>query len=190
MSDTVDAGDSAATLSQPAAASGAPARPGQAAASPISVHAQFIKDLSFENPGAPESLVQQSQQPQVDVNVDVRARKLDPARPIFEIHLIVKAEAKTNDKTIFLVDLTYGGIMTLNTQVQEDHQTAVALVEGPRLLFPFARAIVADATRDGGYPPLLIHPVDFVDLLRRKAVAAQEQQAAAPTAADAPAGTA
>jgi preprotein translocase subunit SecB len=190
MSDTVDAGHAAATPSQPAAANGASAQRGQAGAGPISVHAQFIKDLSFENPGAPESLVRQSQQPQVDVNIDVRARKLDPARPIFEIHLIVKAEAKNNGKTIFLVDLTYGGIMTLNTKVQEDHQTAVVLVEGPRLLFPFARAIVADATRDGGYPPLMIHPVDFVDLLRRKAADTQQQQAAATAAADTPAGIA
>jgi preprotein translocase subunit SecB len=157
---------------------------GQAAASPIVVLAQYIKDLSFENPNAPQSLMAGQPQPQVSVGVDVQAQAA--GENIYEVSLEVRCEAKQEDAVAFIVELTYSGVFQLNG-VPEEHVAPVVMIEGPRLLFPFARAIVADATRDGGYPPLMLAPFDFVDMFRRKAAAAQAQQQEA--AASAPAET-
>ena len=142
-------------------------------ASPITVLAQYIKDFSFENPNAPQSLMAGQPQPQVSVGVDVQAQGVGDN--MFEVSLEVRAEAKQGENVAFLVELKYSGVFQLNG-VPEEHVAPVVMIEGPRLLFPFARAIVADATRDGGYPPLMLAPFDFVDLFRRKAAAAQAQQ--------------
>ncbi len=138
----------------------------------IAVNVQFVKDLSFENPNAPQSLIQQTA-PSVDVRVDVGARQLGPN--VFEVQLTLNATAKHEDNVAFIVELTYGGVFTVN--VPQEHLSPVLLIECPRLLFPFARAIVADAVRDGGFPPLMIQPIDFVDLFRRRAAAAEQEAA-------------
>lgn len=156
------------------------AQAAQAPASPITVLAQYIKDFSFENPNAPQSLMAGQPQPQVSVGVDVQAQGVGDN--MFEVSLEVRAEAKQGENVAFLVELTYAGVFQLNS-VPEEHVAPVVMIEGPRLLFPFARAIVADATRDGGYPPLMLAPFDFVDLFRRKAAAAQAQQQQANGAA-------
>jgi preprotein translocase subunit SecB len=129
------------------------------------VNAQYIKDLSFENPRAPQSLVQQPAQPSVDINVDVKAQNLGP--DVFEVILTINATARVQDDPVFLVELAYGTVVTIKNAPQE-MLASLILVETPRIAFPFARSIIANATRDGGFPPLLINPIDFAELLRRQ----------------------
>jgi preprotein translocase subunit SecB len=155
-----------------------PASPGVAPLSPqqgqqLIVNAQYIKDLSFENPRAPHSLRQQAAQPAVDINVDVKAQGLGP--DTFEVTLTINASAKVQNDALFLVELSYGAIVTVRN-VPQELLSPIVLVETPRLMFPFARNIIAEITRDGGFPPLMINPIDFAELLRRK-------NAAAPAAA-------
>jgi len=126
----------------------------------IQINAQYIKDLSFESPRAPMVLQEQAQ-PAIEVSVDVKAHRL--AEKSFEVVLSASADAKTDSGQVFLVELTYAGVFTLDG-VSEQQVAQILLVECPRLLFPFARAIIADATRDGGFPPLMIQPVDFARL--------------------------
>src|SRR5579884_1364106 len=128
------------------------------------VNAQYIKDLSFENPRAPHSLRQQPGQPSVDINVDVKAQNL--GNDSYEVVLTINANATVQDGALFLVELAYGAIVTVRN-VPQELLTAIVLVETPRLMFPFARNIIADTTRDGGFPPLMINPIDFGELLRR-----------------------
>lgn len=129
------------------------------------VNAQYIKDLSFENPRAPHSLLQQKEPPEVQLGVDVKAQTL--GQEIYEVTLTVNANATTAGEAVFVVELAYAAVVTLRNTPQE-LLPVMLLVEMPRLLFPFARSIVANATRDGGFPPLLLHPVDFAELLRRQ----------------------
>lgn len=142
---------------------------------PLIVNGQYIKDLSFENPHAPASLMQ-PQTPELQVNVDVGANTLGNNR--FEVVLTIHARATVKSETLFVVELAYGAAVTLDNIRQEDMPQAL-LVETPRLLFPFARAIVADVTRDGGFPPIFLQPINFNDLLRRQAA---QTQAESPTA--------
>jgi len=128
---------------------------------PIMIGAQYIKDLSFENPQGPEVLVSMSDSPQVNIDVNTSARAL--AEDVYEVALFIRGEAKSDNKTVFIVELTYGGIITLSN-VPEENIQPLLLIEAPRHLFPFARGIVANVTRDGGFPPLLINPMDFVAL--------------------------
>jgi preprotein translocase subunit SecB len=138
-------------------------------------NAQYIKDLSFENPRAPQSLIQQTAQPSVDINVDVKAQNLGPE--VFEVILTINATARAQDQPVFLVELAYGAVVTVKNATPE-MLAPLILVEAPRIVFPFARAIIANATRDGGFPPLMINPIDFAELLRRQQ--ADAQAAAAP----------
>ncbi len=154
----------------------AQAREQQAAQGPrMSILTQYIKDLSFENPRGPIALAQGQQRPEIQVRVDVRAEQLDAER--HEIVLELNIEAKVPEGPVFLLELTYGGLFAL-ANIPEDSLQPLLLVECPRLLFPFARRIVADLTRDGGFPPLMLDPIDFVSLYRRRM--AQAQAAAAP----------
>jgi preprotein translocase subunit SecB len=153
----------------PAAAEGG-SRPN---ALPIMINAQYVKDLSFESPNAPHALMPNQPQPQVSVSVDVRPQQL--ADEIYEVALNLRAEAKAGDRTYFIVELTYGGLFTLQG-ISREHLTPLLMIEAPRLLFPFARAIVSEATRDGGFPPLMINPIDFADLFRRQAAQVAQAQ--------------
>lgn len=143
------------------------AAPGAAAQGPqqLIVNAQYIKDLSFENPRAPQSLTQQSAPPAVEINVDVKATGL--GTDTYEVVLTVNASAKVQNELLFLIELSYGAVVTIRNVPQAMLSGAI-LVETPRLMFPFARNIIADATRDGGYPPLMINPIDFAELVRRE----------------------
>lgn len=129
----------------------------------VTVRVQYIKDLSFENPGAPLALTDASEAPQIAVNVDVEARPLGGSH--YEVALHVNAAAKKNDANIFVIELVYAALFALEG-IPRDRLETVCLVECPRLLFPFARRIIADTTRDGGFPPLLLDPIDFGRLLR------------------------
>ena len=152
----------------------------QAGQFPITVNAQYIKDFSFENPNAPRSLMTNGQPPNVEVNINVEARPL--ADDTYEVTLKVNAEAKTPEISCFVVELSYGCIMTLQGFPEEQIQP-VLMIEGPRLLFPFARQIIADATREGGFPPLLINPIDFAAMYQQNVVAGGQNggQASATT---------
>jgi preprotein translocase subunit SecB len=143
---------------------GAPAAaPGQA--QPLTLHGQYIKDFSFENPRAPQSLIEQKQ-PQLTLNVNVQTRQFESKT--FEVSLAIEASAQTPEKEpLFMLELVYAGTVTLG-EVAQEHVGPLLLIETPRLLFPFARAIVANATREAGFPPLNIAPVDFVALYRQR----------------------
>ncbi|EDP62126.1 export protein SecB [alpha proteobacterium BAL199] len=141
--------------------------PQPAVALPIQIHAQYVKDLSFENPKAPASLQPQSEAPRIEVNVDVQAAKVAD-NDLYEVVLKITASGKNSSSQLFLAELTYGGLFTLQG-IPEDSLHPVLLIECPRILFPFARAIIAEVTRDGGFPPLLIQPVDFAAMYRQSA---------------------
>jgi preprotein translocase subunit SecB len=138
----------------------------------IRVLAQFIRDLSFENPRAPESLRAANVQPQIDLNVEMNAR----ARPdsLFEVDLKLTAKANAEGQPNFHVELLYGGLFQI-TGIPEADLEIVLLVECPRYLFPFARRIIADLVADGGFPPFMLDPIDFgaVYAARQAQMAAQ-----------------
>lgn len=134
----------------------------QQQAAPLMINGQYVKDLSFEAPNSPGILGElQNTQPDVSVNVDVKAGKIEgqPSDNMFEVVLDVKTELKLEGKVGFIAELQYAGVFTLN--VPEEHITAMLLIECPRMLFPFARNILADTTRDGGFVPLFLQPIDF-----------------------------
>ena len=140
--------------------------PGQTQAMPLTVHGQYIKDLSFENPRAPQSLIEQKQ-PQLTLNVSVNTRQFDPKT--FEVSLNIEATAETPEKEpLFMLELVYAGTVSVAAEVPQDAVGPLLWIEVPRLLFPFARAVVANATREAGFPPLNIAPVDFVALYRNQ----------------------
>jgi preprotein translocase subunit SecB len=157
--------------------SGAAAPSGNGAADQqFIVNAQYIKDLSFENPRAPHSLLQQSEPPEVQLGVDVKAQAL--GQDVYEVLLSITAKANAGADVVFVTELAYAAVVTLRNTPQE-MMPMLLLVETPRLLFPFARSIIANATREGGFPPLLIHPIDFADLLRRQQAGAVQNTATA-----------
>ncbi|GLK73308.1 protein-export chaperone SecB [Ancylobacter dichloromethanicus] len=131
----------------------------------LQVLTQYTKDLSFENPGAPESLVVKGQ-PQIGIQINVNAKPLREGSE-YEVELKVEAKAELNGKTLFALELVYAGIFRAQNVAQETIHPFV-LIECPRMLFPFARQIVADTVRNGGFPPLMIDPVDFVTLYRQR----------------------
>ena len=142
------------------------------------VHAQYIKDFSFENPNAPKVLIENLGQPDVEVNVSVEAKLIGDNQ--YEVLLNLGAKAIASETLMFLVDLTYAGLVSPQGVTGDDINPLI-MIEAPRLLFPFARALISGATRDGGFMPLNIQPVDFVAVyqrnLERQAAAAAEQQA-------------
>ncbi len=173
----------AAPAQPEAPAAAAPTGPADAAtgeAPPLVIAAQYIKDLSFESPGAPGVFTQMAQNPpQINIKIDVKAKGVQDNT--YEVSIEVNADAKTGEATAFILELVYGGLFTLN--VPAEHLQPVLLIECPRLLFPFVRNIIADATRDGGFPPLLLAPVDFAGLYqnRLQQMAAQADPPAAAT---------
>ena len=170
---------------------------------PLVVNIQYVKDMSFEVPNAPQIYTLLRAQPTVNINLDVQARRLQQNQNVFEVTLMIRAEAHdtpappgpasggngqdesqtapapapgTIPPTVFVAELFYAGVFTLNN-LPENAVEPVLLVECPRILFPFARNILADITRDGGFPPVLLQPVDFVALwqARRGGAEAQDQ---------------
>ncbi|ALK11038.1 protein-export chaperone SecB [Blastochloris viridis] len=153
-------------------ANGAPA---ESKAPGLNVLAQFIKDFSFENPNAPQSLVPPSQAPAINIQINVNARPLSETD--YQVDLVIEGKAEHENLVLFSFELTYGGVFRVNNIAAESVHPVV-LIECPRLLFPFARQIIADAVRNGGFPPLLLEPVDFSALYRQRIA---ELQSAAPT---------
>lgn len=136
----------------------------------LNILAQYIKDFSFENPGAPRSLQARDKAPAININVNVNANPLSETD--FDVVLTLSAEAKEADKVVFVTELVYGGVFRI-TGFPQEHMLPVLFIECPRLLFPFARQIIADATRNGGFPPLMIDPIDFSQMFAQRV--AEEQ---------------
>lgn len=173
------------SIPAPQAGSPTPAQP-----PPLVVNIQYVKDLSFEVPGAPQVFSQLRAQPQVNINLDVQARRVQEGQNAFEVAIVIRAEAHDaspavagqappTPATVFVAELTYAGVFTLNG-LPENAIEPVLLVECPRILFPFARNILSDVTRDGGFPPVLLQPIDFVALWQARR--AQGQAASAQPA--------
>ncbi len=139
------------------------AKDGEQAA--LVVNAQYTKDLSFEAPTAPGifSMLQQNP-PELKINVNVNAQPMQDN--VYEVELHIKAECKSGETVAFILELVYGGLFNIN--VPEENLRPVLLIECPRLMFPFARNILADCSRDGGFPPLMLGPVDFVRMYQEQ----------------------
>lgn len=167
-----------------------PSSAASAAAAPLNVQApqpqpgaqpsmrilgQYLKDLSFENPNAPTSLSPQQTQPDINIAVNVNARNLAPSD--FEVELHLDAKATLQGKVIFAAEILYAGTFRLENFPSNMLHPAV-LIECPRMLFPFARQILADATRNGGFPPLMLDPIDFAGMYQKRMVQQQQQTTA------------
>ena len=146
----------------------------------LQVMAQYIKDLSFENPGAVTEL---AQRPQIDLAVDLNAKRVEDE--VFEVELKIRVDAKNEEKALFLLEVAYAGVFQLRNVPDTATQQAILLIQAPHMLFPFVRRIVSDVVRDGGMPPLMIEPIDFMALYQARAA-----QAAGQPAGGVPQGTA
>jgi len=134
---------------------------------PLTLHAQYIKDFSFENPNPVASLTNENNaQPNISVGIQAKAEHLGGRN--FEVSLDIRIDATREKISLFVTELSYAGIVTLADIVDEDAAGPLLMVETPRLLFPFARNIMADVTRDGGFPPLMLAPVDFIALYEQQ----------------------
>jgi preprotein translocase subunit SecB len=138
----------------------------------LNVLTQYIKDFSFENPNAPRSLTPPQQPPAINIQINVNVKGLSETD--YEVELKIEGKADSAGSVLFGFDLTYAGVFRIQNVAQESMHPLV-MIECPRLLFPFAREIVATAVRNGGFPPLLIDPIDFVTLYRQKMSELQPQ---------------
>jgi preprotein translocase subunit SecB len=152
----------------------------QASAPSLSVKAQYLKDFSFENPNAPQSFQETGAPPNFDVDVNVNARGLGQSN--YEVELAVSARARRGEMVAFVVEATYAGVFEIRN-VPADQVELIMLVECPRILFPYARQIISEATRNGNYPPLMLEPIDFFAVYQRDKMS--RAAAAGPQMADA-----
>jgi preprotein translocase subunit SecB len=159
---------------------GNPQSSAQAGGFPLTVVSHYVKDLSFENPGGPDSLLNLKEVPHGTVRVDVRVQPRTP--PEIEIVLFLAVEAKAGDKVVYVTECEYGGVFRLG-RVAQDVVLPLIMIEAPRLLFPFARQVIASAVSAGGFPPLLINPIDFAALYREKREEVMKQTGQAAAAA-------
>lgn len=136
----------------------------------LQIMVQYVRDLSFENPGAPNFA---DMQPDIGVNANVGARKLSDTD--YEVGLKFRIEAKNGDNVQFIAELEYCGVFRL-INIPENDAKPVLLIEAPRQLFPFARRVLADATRDGGYPPIMLDPIDFMALYQQNEIAEADNE--------------
>ena len=126
----------------------------------LTVNVQYIKDLSFESPNSPEVLSRKDDTPSINVNVNVYAKPLKGN--IYDVSLSINGKAERKDFKVFEIELIYAGVFTLpNIKLNDEEIKRKILIEAPQLLFPFARSIISNVTRDGGYNPLIIQPFDF-----------------------------
>ncbi|MDX1917451.1 MAG: protein-export chaperone SecB [Rickettsiaceae bacterium] len=133
----------------------------------ISIESQYIKDFSFENPGAPGSFLNIANVPNINIALDVEISRLEENRDIFEISLKIEATAKTDKNALFIIDLTYAGIFVLEN-IPEEQKELVLVIHCPNMIFPYARKIISDITSESGFQPLRIDPIDFARLYQNK----------------------
>ncbi|MGL4260840.1 MAG: protein-export chaperone SecB [Afipia sp.] len=139
----------------------------------FNVLAQYIKDFSFENPNSPNSLAAQDKQPTINIQINVTANPV--AEHDFEVALSIEGKAENDNLVLFAFELIYAGVFRIQN-VPQDSMHPFIMIECPRLLFPFAREIIATSVRSGGFPPLMLDPVDFVGLYRQNMARQAEQQ--------------
>ncbi len=132
----------------------------------LAVKAQYVKDLSFENPSAPAGLMELHEEPEIDVNVNVEVGKLNDED--YEVALTIGVDAKSGGTQLFICELSYAGVFGIGPTIPEEHHPPILLIECARLLFPFARAIISSATQEGGFQPLLLQPLDFAALYEQQ----------------------
>jgi preprotein translocase subunit SecB len=154
----------------------APANQGQPNLPNLQVVGQYIKDLSFENPGVATAI---NDRPQIELAVDLNATRL-AEKDMFEVELKIRVDAKSDGKALFLLEVAYAGAFRLTNVTDTGTQQMILLIQAPHMLFPFVRRIVADVVRDGGMPPLMIEPIDFMALYQARVAQAQGQFAAQP----------
>ena len=132
------------------------------------INTQYLKDLSFENPKAPDSLKIFDSKPEIKIDIDIKSKPLkNHGDDIYEVDLMIKGSTTVKNEIMFLIEATYSGIFTIKN-APSDVLEKVLLIECPKFLFPFLRTIIATNTRDGGFPPLMITPIDFVGLYESK----------------------
>ena len=139
----------------------------------VSILVQYVKDISFENPGAPQSLQVSEEKPNINVSVDVAAQKLDDNN--YEVELKIAATAKREGATLFIAEVDYAGVFSMQNIPEEEIQPAL-LIFCPSLLFPYVRRVVSDLTRDGGFPALMLDPIDFAQLYQQRMEQMQNEQ--------------
>jgi preprotein translocase subunit SecB len=135
-------------------------------AAQFGVLVQFVKDLSFESPNAPMALQSPGENPKLEVNVSVQAAR--HTDDVFEVNLVFEAKAQSDMGVIYNVELVYGGMFQV-ANIPDEYLTPVLFVDAPTIMFPFMRRVVADLTRDGGFQPLLLDPIDFARLFQQSA---------------------
>jgi preprotein translocase subunit SecB len=168
----------------PAGNSGAQAAANPQAAPMLNIVGQYIRDLSFENPNAPASTIGAGAQPKFNVNINVGVKK--QTDEMYAVELTLNAKAERDTTVLFNVELVYGGVFRLRNW-PEQQLAAVLMIECPRLIFPFARQALANVTQIGGFPPLMMDPVDFSAIYRQNlAQLAAQQQGGAPAGAGGP----
>ncbi|MCB1508583.1 MAG: protein-export chaperone SecB [Hyphomicrobiaceae bacterium] len=177
---TTDKAEANGAGAVPAGEAGAPEGLAPGAQIRFSALAQFIRDLSVENPNAPESLKPKNQSPKIDLNINVSAKQMSPTD--FDVTLKVEAKAGEGKDLMFAIDLDYGGLFRIEN-VPANQMGPFVMIEAPRFLFPFAREIIAQASRQCGFPPLMIDPVDFMALYRQRLMQQQGEAGAAPATA-------
>ncbi len=165
--------DSDSPTGAPAAPPAGEAPAGAPAAPLVQIHAQYLKDLSFESPNA-AALMALRQPPQVTVQVDVRANPIDDGQRT-EVVLHLRCDASVQETQAFIIEADYAALVSLSAELPRERRAAALMVDVPNMIFPFARAVIADASRDGGFPPLLIQPIDFVAMFRRQVQALRER---------------
>jgi preprotein translocase subunit SecB len=138
----------------------------------IAIISQYIKDFSFENPNAPNSLVKLAKTPSVELGIDLNISKISESDATFEVSLNIEASAKTDDLTLFVIELSYAGIFVLYNLPEDQHE-AILAIHCPNMIFPFARRIISDVTQESGFQPLRIDPIDFGRMYHKKS---QENQ--------------
>lgn len=147
----------------------------QNATSSLIMRAQYIRDLSFENPNPIAAFtMSENEQPSISVNIQAKAQDLGERN--FEVVLDIRIDAKQEKEPMFIAELSYAGIVTIGGHIGDSDMPHLIMVETPHLLFPFARNILADLTRDSGYPPLLLSPVDFQSLYEQQQTNEQDAQ--------------
>ena len=154
-----------------------PAAGTQGGPAQLNVLAQYIKDLSFENPNAPRSLQPTQKQPAINIQINVGAKPLTDTD--VEVELKIEGKAESTGTLLFQFELLYAGVFRLQNVPQQDLHP-ITLIECPRLLFPFAREIISSAVMNSGFPPLRIDPIDFVGLYRQRMAELQGQQSTQP----------
>lgn len=140
------------------------AKAGQAQPPRFAMKGQYIKDLSLENPHAPASLLAMKEPPKVELNLDLQASRVQ--ENLYELSMIFNVRA-LNDRTLFIVDLTYAGLFEV-MNIPEQYIERVLMVDSAFTLFPYARRVISDVTRDGGFPPLILEPIDFLGMFEQR----------------------